>query len=302
LGRWLSVDRSSTRYPDISAYVYTNNNSIIYIDFDGNDIVFFDADGYEQYRIKSNETFKSFVAVPNASSFDLDFAQVANDVNNNPSKSGWMEAPMPGIIKGFEDPVYQQNDYLIAAKVAVFNWKKNNDPASLPTCTGPTKHQLKNNANMPVDLDPTLIKAMEIQESGGTVRNGEYNGDVMTVNYPGDWEKTKDMKRCLGLTQGIAIDPRTSIDVAINILYLKGLKSDSKGNLEWRDANGAWSDAVKNYNGGGTANYQSSVLNRYANAKVGTKSNYVNAETSAPVNKSAPTQLPKNKSVSQCDN
>lgn len=39
LGRWLSLDPLMSKYPNISPYVYTANNPIIYKDFDGKDYV-----------------------------------------------------------------------------------------------------------------------------------------------------------------------------------------------------------------------------------------------------------------------
>jgi RHS repeat-associated protein len=37
LGRWLSVDPLQKKYPSLSPFIFTNNNPIIYIDFDGRD-------------------------------------------------------------------------------------------------------------------------------------------------------------------------------------------------------------------------------------------------------------------------
>jgi RHS repeat-associated protein len=273
LGKWMSVDKRYTKYPDFTPYCFAGNNPIIYKDVEGNDIVFFNNEGVEVHRIESSTVFRTFVTVPDANTISIDFDAVANNVENEPAQTGWMGAPMPGVIEGFEAPVYQQNDYLIAAETQTFNWTLMNDPGSLPTLPG--NHELKDGGALPQSLDPTLVKAIEIQESGSTPRNGVYSGDVMFANYPGDWEATKDIKGSIGLSKGQTMDPKTSIDAGIKLLYLKGMKSDIAGKMEWRDPSGGWDGAVGNYNGGGVASYKAQVLARYNGAQLPDPANYI---------------------------
>ena len=68
------------------------------------------------------------------------------------------------------------------------------------------------------DLDPTLVKAMTIQESkAGTTGIT----DIMQANVPGDWSKIKSEYQ---LTKGGKTDESTSLFAGTRILGTKGFK------------------------------------------------------------------------------
>ena len=123
----------------------------------------------------------------------------------------------------------------------------------------------------------------------------------MTANNPGDWAATSDMKISLGLSKGQVMNPTSSINAGIDILYIKGLTSDASGNLEWRNETGDWGTAVDRYNGGGVANYQQQVMKKYNSAFVGTAANYVMPRDSKAEVQQAYEQQPQGRGISQCE-
>jgi len=111
LGRWLSIDKHSRRYPSESNYIFVSNNPIIYLDADGNDKVYFDCEGNETSRIESKIEFITYVQVAQNVTYDAN-----GTIHSIPV---YEVAPMPGVIDGKEDPKYQKLDYQIAASTFI---------------------------------------------------------------------------------------------------------------------------------------------------------------------------------------
>ena len=215
--------------------------------------------------------------------------------------------PMPKVISNeYSHPRYQIHDYRIAIEVYLINEKIENVRAvrdSLPEATGNamyaklgltyytpnnSAHELRKLSKLPKSLDPTIIKAMLIQESGGEwqkdkLNGGAFNIDPMTANFIGDWEKTYTYKKLLKFNKGEALNPRRSIWAAIQILCYKGnisIQYTGSNNydayyLTWREGeNGDWWTAVGMYKGENPAPYKKSVLNRFNLATVPKPENY----------------------------
>ena len=233
IGRTPKTDLHKIKYPNLSSYSYAANNPIFFIDPDGKDIVHFDNKGKEVHRETSNRVFKTMV-----------------------QKQGgnFVEAPMPGVIKGYESSKFQKLDYQIAASTFIFNEK-------LETKTGlpaTANHQVTGATETPV-IDVNLVKAMVMQEStiGQPGGNGTGDTDPMQANYPGDFNASKDVKSAVGLSKNQEMTPAISINAGLGILFLKGMKSNEKGDYTiWRGDKAA----VGKYNGGGTPGYADKVM------------------------------------------
>lgn len=153
---------------------------------------------------------------------------------------------------------------------------------------------------LPSPLDPTLVKAVCMQES----RCGfdqDAGTDIMQVNVLGDWVEEKSS---LGLVYNKVPSPWLSLKAGIAWLISKGFEAHEyymKG-LEWKDKkwayrkaeinnirntlepncalfliytwNGDWWKAVQKYNGGGTKNYSESVKSYYHNTRESVQSDY----------------------------
>lgn len=254
IGRWFARDPLESKYPNLTTYHFSSDNPIIYYDFNGEDIVYFNRNGDEIKRVVTDKVFKTYV-----------FSSVVKNVvtsilGQTPSFADlfFEEVPMPGIIKGYEDPKYQKLDYQIAASTGLLNMslaEKEGNPAV-------ENHQVTDKTQNP-RIDVNLVKAIVMQESKmGTDQagNGTAETDPMQSNYKGDFDASKDVKIAAGLTKGQSMNPKTSIDAGLKIFYLKGMSSDKKGNYtKWKGDE----VAVEKYNGGGTEGYGKSVMNMY---------------------------------------
>jgi hypothetical protein len=165
---------------------------------------------------------------------------------------------------------YQENDYLIAARVGLFNQTKNAGILQLYTEGGNTIPK-EASSNVP-DLDPTLIKAVSIQESNNGVSG---NNDLLTANNKGDYDK---YKAAYGLSKDEQVTTQNrSLYFGIRFIATKGFK----GGVQYDPTTGiksytfkGWLNAVGNYNGGGVPGYQKYVEIMYNNAKAPMSQNY----------------------------
>ena len=275
VGRFLSVDAHSSKYVGLSPYNFVANNPLIYVDPDGNDIVYFDSKGNEVNRDVSDTRFGARVDLKGDGNYSV--------------------APMPNIIKGYEDPKYQKHDYLIAAETHIFN---NLSPSEKPK----SANGLTLDGAQPVALSPTLVKAIILEET----MLGNYNGEagqngksdimqanVTTTNGDTDWN---DGKSQYGLEKGGSATPQQSVHAGISILFSKGLivsdvkysdgKPSEDSKVSWKGGDTkSWWDATKNYNGNNTIdkngkphkeNYVKSIFKNWRNSSYSQDSkNYV---------------------------
>jgi len=241
LGRFMSMDAHSSKYVGLSPYAFAANNPMIYVDPDGNDIVYFDSNGKEVKRTVSETRFGARVDLTGDGNYSV--------------------APMPNIIKGYEDPKYQKHDYIIAAETHIFN---NLTPSEKPK----SSNGLTLDGAQPVPLSPTLVKAIIIEETqlgnynGNAGQNGKSDimqANVTTSNGDTDWN---DSKSNYGLIKNESATPQQSVHAGIRILFSKGLivsdikysnggkslSEDSKVSWKAKSLN-SWYDAVKSYNG-----------------------------------------------------
>jgi hypothetical protein len=262
IGRRWNIEPMIGKYPSYSSYFVFGNNPIINFDPDGKDKVYFNADGTEAYREKSTTEFKSYI--------------IANKNAGNPQISvvGWKEVAMPKIIEERTQSAesttgtqYQENDYVIAARVGYFNQAINTDQLHLYTEGG---HVIPQDAVKAIpDLDPTLIKAIAIQESHAGV-TGET--DIMTANNPNDWKATSTLKSAYGLTRDTKLSKTNSLYYGIRMLASKGFKFgiDGKGVYNFK----GWEHATKYYNYPGVKGYENYVKTMQDNATTPDCSDY----------------------------
>ena len=204
-----------------------------------------DEGGNEVNRIANEKVNKTFVIDINAK-----FHQT-EDLDGNGGK-GWIEAKMPNIIGDREgastlEAKYQKYDYLIAAMTSYFNQYKNK--GKTPTHTN--EYLIDNPKTIP-DLDPTLVKAIIIQETSmGTIDpktddSNDSKSDIMQANVyysdeivkgikQNDWNESKIQ---FGLKKQGGATPELSIKAGIGILYQKGLvtKNDTTTFQGWEKA------------------------------------------------------------------
>ena len=258
LGRWVATDPLQEKYASVSSYCYAINNPLNILDSKGTDIVYVNLGGQEVYRIKNESIYKTYIQTSRSSTSPLE------------GNLGWKEVPMPKIIQtkpssneNVSSEKYQKNDYLIAARTGYFNQAKNHGRLKLYSEGGnmiPSEEIRK----IP-DLDPTLVKAICIQESNAALTNS----DIMTSNYPGDWGDGK-MKSAYGLKKNEKLNVTNSLYYGIRILATKGYKGgvryDKKTGKIIYEFRG-WGNATNNYNGGGVQNYQNDVETMVREAK-----------------------------------
>jgi hypothetical protein len=237
LGRRPSIDPHFYNYPSLSGYNAFANNPIVNLDPDGKDIVYFNNQGVETHRVQSNTEFRTFI--------------MENNRAGDPklSTANWKEVAMPKIIEervqsgeNTSGIAYQENDYLIAARTGYFNQAKNSGQLKLYTEGG---NAIPKEAVMAIpDLDPTLVKAVAMQESHIGVTGVD---DIMTANSPLDWSSKDKLKPAYGLTKDMKLSPTNSLYYGIRVMASKGFRGgiDGKGGFTFQ----GWDDAVKNYNG-----------------------------------------------------
>jgi len=260
---WLSVDPLAHKYPNVGSYVYCMANPVKYVDPDGMDVVFMKENGTEQKRIVNEEINKTYVVDLNSK--DVDYTNLSEN-----GGKGWIEARMPGVIPNCggektDDEKYQKYDYLIASEASYFNQHKNNGETPSHT-NGKT---IDDPSTVP-DLDPTLIKAMIMQETRmGTFDpnpkdNNNSKSDIMQANvyYSSKSNDWSDSKAKLGLSKGGGAKPNQSVHAGIGILFQKGLSTSGK-HTSFR----GWNKATDRYNGGGVPNYGKNVRQMVKDAR-----------------------------------
>ena len=239
-GLFISVDPMADKYPSISPYAYCAWNPIKLVDPDGEDTVFINRDGKESERRPGG--YSTFINVGKK----------------------WQEVPMPDLIpertqskeitSGEE---YQKLDYIIAAAVGYFNYDKNS--GNLQLYSDGNREIPSSAVSQIPDLNPTLIKAIAIQESNC----GKNTSDIMQSNKKGDWG---DFKSHYGFVNGVTPSKWQSLTGGIKILATKGFKGGitADGSFKFQ----GWRSATKAYNGGGNKGYTHYVYDMmFLNAK-----------------------------------
>ena len=247
---WISTDPMEDKFPSVSSYTYVLNNPLNILDPNGADIVYVNLGGQEVYRIKNKNIYKTYIQTSRS--------------YTSPSKgnSGWKEVPMPKIIQtrpssneDVSSEKYQKNDYLIAARTGYFNQAKNHGILKLYSEGG---HEISSEEIRQIpDLDPTLVKAICIQESHAALTSS----DIMTSNNPGDWGDGK-LKSAYGMKKNEKMSVTNSLYYGIRILATKGFKGGVKYDKKTGETSyefRGWGNATNNFNGGGVRNYQNDV-------------------------------------------
>ncbi|MCL9807719.1 RHS repeat-associated core domain-containing protein, partial [Flavobacterium amniphilum] len=266
IGRWMNIDNLAEKNIFESTFVYCSNNPIIFNDPDGNDKRYFDIYGEEivSKRVVSNEIHETYIA-------------------RNQEMLSFTQVPMPNVIsekKGITEegisfshdvsgPEYQELDYLIAARTGLFNQTKNNGLLTLYTEGGDLIPQEA--IDDIDDLDPTLVKAIVMQES---TMGKDDSKDIATANNPLDKGKYKN---AYNLYEANLMNKNNSLYFGIRFLATKGFRKgvtyDRKTGKKTFTFQG-WSKAAGNYNGGGIEGYQEFIEDMINNSFSPTPDNY----------------------------
>jgi len=145
------------------------------------------------------------------------------------------------VFKGYEAPRYQQHDELILRLVAEFN-------AEQEEWTGATEGQKRS----VVPLDPVLVKAHMIEETGGNdpLSRAAWAVDPLQVNVPGDWNRYKSyvgLKKPRHRNEGTR---EKNIRAGISYLARKGFGRSGQPAANRPDSRfDGWRMALERYNG-----------------------------------------------------
>ena len=145
------------------------------------------------------------------------------------------------VFRGFEDDRYQKHDALIIRLAKEFNLGKAEWCGSTP-----------DQAAKVADLDPALVKAHMIEESGGggSRSRAAWEVDPLQVNVPGDWG---DEKLLVGLKKPSARNEGTAegnVRAAIKYLSRKGFSTSARPAAERpKGFFDGWPRALQRYNG-----------------------------------------------------
>ena len=145
------------------------------------------------------------------------------------------------VFRGFEDARYQLHDALIAKMTAAFNADK------AKWCGGSVAQAAKI-----ADLDPAVVKAHMIEESGGNGPRSKaaWAADPLQVNVPGDWGREKEL---VGLTRPQKRNEgsvENNVRAAIMYLSRKGFGASARPAAERPQGFfDGWPTALRRYNG-----------------------------------------------------
>ena len=183
------------------------------------------------------------------------------------------------VLKGFEDPRYQKHDALISGLVKDFNKNK-------AKYAGATEAQ----AAAIGDLDPALVKAWFIQESGGSDARSKaaWEKDPAQVNVPGDWTSNKEQVGLKQPSERNEGDLQANVQASLAYLARKGFASSGNpagkvipraGAVAGSAKFDGWQTALERYNGRTETrandkayrqNYAERIIERAANPQVNT--------------------------------
>lgn len=161
------------------------------------------------------------------------------------------------VYAGYEQPWQNAHDDMIVRVVSEFNAEKGWGPGH------------------PDRLDPALVKAWALQESGGH-REIFTSGDMMQMNNAGDWA---DEKTWFGVERGEQLTPEESLRAALHWAYYKGEETrpmagdapdpgwyptvrDGEILAGYQSRFTDWDHALSDYNGGGVADYVGDIERR----------------------------------------
>lgn len=176
-------------------------------------------------------------------------------------RAAWSEPAELPVFAGYEQDWHQMHDAMIVRVVEDFNRQKGWHEG----------HASR--------LDPAIVKAWALQESGGH-REIFTRGDMMQMNNAGDWAPEKEW---FGVRRGERLSPEKSLRTALEWAYYKGEETrpirDGRISEGWYPTRRGgeilegyqsrftnWTRALTRYNGGGVADYHGDIMRRLARA------------------------------------